>query len=50
MGIIPEDTELAAMPKDIKDWDGLSDKEKELFSLQMETFAGFAEHCLGGIG
>jgi arylsulfatase len=44
MGIVPADTELAQMPEDIKDWDGLSDKEKQLFALQMETFAGFAEH------
>ena len=44
MGVIPADTKLAPMPDDIKDWDSLSDKEKKLFALQMETFAGFAEH------
>ena len=32
------------MPEDIKDWDSLSEDEKRLFALQMETFAGFAEH------
>ena len=44
MGIVPKSTELAPMPKDIKDWEALSDKEQQLFALQMETFAGFAEH------
>lgn len=44
MGIVPADTELTPMPEDIKAWDALSDEEKKLFALQMETFAGFAEH------
>lgn len=44
MGIIPEDAQLAPMPSDIKDWEALSSDEKRLFALQIETFAGFAEH------
>jgi len=32
------------MPKDIKTWESLSEDEKTLFALQMETFAGFTEH------
>ena len=44
MGIIPQEAQLAPMPSDIKDWEGLSADEKRLFALQMETFAGFAEH------
>ncbi len=44
MGIVPADTKLTEMPADIKDWETLSDNEKRLFALQMETFAGFAEH------
>lgn len=44
MGIVPAETELAQAPEDIKSWDSLSDKERQLFALQMETFAGFAEH------
>ncbi len=44
MGIIPENTKLAPMPEDIKDWEKLSAKERELFALQMEAFAGFTEH------
>lgn len=44
MGIVPANTKLTPMPEDIKDWDSLSENEKKLFALQMETFAGFAEH------
>lgn len=44
MGIIPANAKLAPMPEDIKDWNALSDDEKKLFALQMETFAGFANH------
>lgn len=49
-GIVPADTKLADMPEDIKDWETLSDDEKKLFTLQMETFAGFAEHTDVEIG
>ena len=38
------------MPEDIKDWESLSQKEKDLFALQMETFAGFTEHTDVEIG
>ena len=44
MGIIPENATLAPMPEEIKEWEALSDNERKLFALQMETFAGFAEH------
>ena len=44
LSVVPANTQLAPMPKDIKDWETLDEKEKELFALQMETFAGFAEH------
>ena len=50
MGIIPENTKLAPMPSDIKDWESLSDNEKKLFALQMETFAGFMEHTDNEVG
>ena len=49
-GIVPADTELPPMPEDIKEWETLSDDEKKLFALQMETFAGFAEHTDVEIG
>ena len=44
MGVIPSNAKLAPMPKDIKEWKALSDNEKKLFALQMETFAGFTNH------
>ena len=50
MGVIPADAQLAPMPSDIKDWEALSDNEKKLFALQMETFAGFAEHTDNEVG
>ncbi|VAX24021.1 Arylsulfatase, partial [hydrothermal vent metagenome] len=43
MGIIPENTNLAPKPKDIKDWDKLSDAERKVFARQAEVFAGFME-------
>ena len=50
MGIVPENAKLAPMPTDIKDWEKLSDKERELFALQMEAFAGFTEHTDNEVG
>lgn len=50
MGVIPEGTELAPVPDDIPDWDALSKDEKALFALQMEAFAGFAEHTDREVG
>ncbi|MDX2444040.1 MAG: arylsulfatase, partial [Bacteroidales bacterium] len=50
MGIIPQNTKLAPMPSDIKDWESLSKNEKKLFTLQMETFAGFMGHTDNEIG
>ena len=44
MGMIPANTKLAPMPEDLKQWEKLSADEKKLFALQMEAFAGFAEH------
>ncbi len=50
MGIIPENTKLAPMPKDIMEWKQLSENERELFALQMEVFAAFAEHTDHEVG
>lgn len=44
LGIIPESTQLAPKPAEIKDWEALSADEKKLFAHQMEVYAGFAEH------
>ena len=50
MGVIPQNAQLAPMPEDIKQWEALSEDEKALFALQMETFAGFAEHTDNEVG
>ncbi|GAB5557415.1 MAG: arylsulfatase [Schleiferiaceae bacterium] len=50
LGVIPENAQLAPMPEDIQAWESLSDQEKELFTLQMETFAGFASHTDNEVG
>ena len=44
LGVVPAGTKLAPKHKDIKDWTTLSADEKKLFTRQMETYAGFAEH------
>ena len=50
LGVVPAGTKLAPKHKDIKDWSALSANEKRLFTRQMETFAGFAEHTDHEIG
>lgn len=50
LGVVPQNTVLAAKPKAIKDWDKLSADEKRLFEKQMEVFAGFAEHTDAEVG
>jgi len=49
-GIIPSNARLAPMPEDIKQWESLSDKERQLYALQMEVFAGFTEHTDRQVG
>ncbi len=50
MGVVPQNAQLAPMPDDIKDWESLSDDERKLFAIQMETYAGFAEHTDNEVG
>ena len=50
MGVVPENTVLAPKPEDIKDWESLSEKEKSLFLLQVETYAGFMSHTDNEVG
>ena len=50
MGIVPESTQLADKPDEIKEWDELTEPEQQLFEVQMETFAGFMEHTDVEIG
>jgi len=50
LGLIPENTKLAPKPQGLKDWDQLTEDEKKLFAIQMETFAGFTEHTDNEVG
>lgn len=50
LGVVPENTKLAAKPPGIKDWETLSADEKKLFARQMEVFAGFGEYTDAEIG
>ncbi|MBS1976859.1 MAG: arylsulfatase [Bacteroidetes bacterium] len=50
LGVIPKDTKLTARPAEIEAWDNLTAEQKKLFSRQMETFAGFAEHTDHEVG
>lgn len=50
LGIVPQNTQLAPKPADIKDWETLSADEKKLFIRQMEVYAGFAEQTDYEIG
>ncbi len=50
LGVVPENTKLAAKPEAIKDWDKLTADEKKLFARQMEVFAGYGEYTDAEIG
>lgn len=45
LGIIPPDTELTARPDAFPAWDTLNDAQKELYTRQVEVFAGFSENA-----
>jgi arylsulfatase A-like enzyme len=44
LGVVPQDAQLTARPKEIPAWDEQSPEQKKLFARQMEAFAGFGEH------
>ena len=50
MGIVPQGTELAITNADVQDWDSLSDKERRLYTRQMEVFAGYMSETDAQIG
>jgi arylsulfatase A-like enzyme len=50
LGIVPQNTQLAPKPSDIKDWETLSADEKKLFLRQMEVYAGYAQQTDYEIG
>lgn len=45
MGIIPQNTKLTVRSEGIPAWDGLNDKEKELYARMMEVYAAALSHC-----
>ena len=50
MGVIPANAKLTPRPKEIPAWDDMNADQKRLFEIQMETFAGFAEHTDHEVG
>ena len=50
LGVIPEDTKLAAKAPVVKDWDKLTEQEQRIFAHQAEVFAGFLDMCDTEIG
>jgi len=50
MGVVPQDAQLTARPKEIPAWDDQTPEQKKLFARQMEVFAGFAEHTDHEVG
>ncbi len=50
MGIVPQNAKLPPKPEGLLDWESLSEEEKQVFTTQMETFAGFTEHTDYEIG
>jgi arylsulfatase A-like enzyme/uncharacterized membrane protein len=50
LGIIPEDTELTERPDLFPAWDSLSDTEKQLYTRQMEVYAGYQENADWNVG
>lgn len=50
LGVVPQDAQLTARPKEIPSWDSQTPEQKRLFARQMEVFAGFAEHTDREVG
>lgn len=50
LGIVPTDTRLPRSNSDVRAWDSLRPREKELYTRMQEVFAGFMEHTDDQIG
>ena len=50
LGIIPPDTKLTERPDLFPAWDTLNDAQKQLYTRQIEVFAGFSENADWNIG
>ena len=50
LGIVPEDAELTARPKEIPSWEAVDEALKPILSRQIEVYAAFLEHADHNIG
>ncbi|HET7236511.1 MAG TPA: sulfatase-like hydrolase/transferase [Actinomycetota bacterium] len=50
LGLVPQDAELTERPELYPAWDSLGEAEKELYTRQMEVFAGFSENADWNVG
>jgi arylsulfatase len=50
LGVVPQNTELTARPKDIAAWDSLTAQQKKVFAHMMEVYAGALSHADYQIG
>jgi arylsulfatase len=50
LGIVPENAELTARPKEIPSWQAVDEALKPILSRQMEVYAAFLEHVDHNIG
>jgi arylsulfatase A-like enzyme len=50
LGVIPQNAELTARPKEIQAWDEVDPAMKPVLARQMEVYAGFLEHTDHHVG
>ncbi|MGH2973915.1 MAG: arylsulfatase [Solirubrobacterales bacterium] len=50
LGVVPDDAELTARPKEIPAWEEMPDELKPVLARQMEIYAGFMEHTDHHVG
>jgi arylsulfatase len=50
LGVVPQNTELTARPKDIPAWESLTATQKQVFAHMMEVYAGALSHADYQIG
>ncbi|MBX3223821.1 MAG: arylsulfatase [Labilithrix sp.] len=50
LGVIPQNTELTARPKEIPAWDSLTPKQRMVYAHMMEVYAGMLSHADHHIG
>jgi arylsulfatase A-like enzyme/uncharacterized membrane protein len=50
LGIVPQDAQLTERPDFLPAWDSLTDNQKQLYTRQMEVFAGYSENADWNVG